>query len=119
MIPFAITEDLRNGMGLEECLIKHNTNLKTLLHREYPDSINSSSETKYIEKRGKHFHIKKKINKKTYYYGIYATLHDAQLVRDQLIRNGWEQNKVDSICKKVDVERIPSKNEHRYYEAAS
>ena len=116
MIPFGITEDLRNGMGLEECLIKHETNLKTLFDKEYPDSINSSSETKYIEKRGKHFHIKKKINKKTYYYGIYSTLKDAQLVRDQLIVTGWKQNQVANICKELNVERIPSQNEHRYYE---
>lgn len=119
MIPIEITEDLRAGMGLEECLIKHNTNLKTLLHREYPDSINSSSETKYIEKRGKHYHIKKKIKKKTYYYGIYPTLEDAQKVRDQLIRTGWKQNQVNNICEKVGVKRIPGKNEHRFCEATS
>lgn len=119
MIPFAITEDLRAGMGLEECLIKHKTNLKTLFDREYPDVIRCDPKLKYIEKRSKNFHIKKKINKKTYYYGIYATLEDAQLVRDELICTGWKQNQVNNICEKVGVKRIPGKNEHRFCEVKS
>lgn len=117
MIPIEITEDLRAGMGLEECLIKHNTNLKTLFCKEYPDIVTSSSETKYIEKRGKHYYIKKKIRKKTYFYGIYPTLEDAQKVRDQLILNDWKQNQVANICEELDVERIPGQNEGRYYES--
>lgn len=116
MIPIEITEDLRAGMGLEECLIKHNTNLKTLFFKEYPDIVTSSSETKYIEKRGKNYHIKKKIKKKTYFFGIYSTLEDAQKVRNQLIINDWKQNQVANICKELNVERIPSQNEHRYHE---
>ena len=116
MIPYAITEDLRYGMGLEECLIKHETNLKTLFDREYPDEIRCDPELKYIEKRGVNYYIKKKKHRSTYYYGIYSTLKDAQLVRDELIVTGWKQNKVDSICKKLGVNRIPGKNEHRFYE---
>lgn len=110
MIPYAITEDLRNGMGLEECLIKHETNLKTLF---------CDPELKYIEKRGVNYYIKKKKHRSTYYYGIYSTLKDAQLVRDELIMTGWKQKKVDSICKKLGVNRIPGKNEHRFCEATS
>lgn len=116
MIPIEITEDLRNGMGLEECLIKHNTNLKTLLHKEYPNMVKSANERKYIEKRGQGYHIKKKIKYKTYYFGHYASFEDAMKVRDKLICIGWEQNKVNSICEELGVKRIPSKNEHRYYE---
>ena len=116
MIPQEITEDLRNGMGLEECLIKHETNLKTLFDKEYPDEIRCDPKCKYIEKRGANYYIKKKILKSTYYYGIYSTLKDAQLVRDELIVTGWKQNKVNSICKKLGVNRIPGKNEHRFHE---
>lgn len=119
MIPQAITEDLRNGMGLEECLIKHETNLKTLFSKEYPDEIRCDPKWKYIEKRGSNYYIKKKIFKSTYYYGRYNTLEDAQLVRDELISIGWKQNKVDNICKKLGVKRIPGKNEHRFCEATS
>jgi len=119
MIPLEITEDLRNGMGLEECLIKHETNLKTLFQREYPEEIRCDPELKYLEKRGANYYIKKKRFRSTYYYGIYSTLEDAQLVRDELIRTGWKQNKVDSICKKLGVERIPGKNEHRFCEVKS
>ena len=53
-IPQAITIDLQNGMGLEECLIKHGTNLKTLFSNVssgYPKV--SNEETMYIEKINK------------------------------------------------------------------
>ena len=119
MIPLGITEDLRNGMGLEECLIKHETNLKTLFDKDYPDELKCDHKWKYIEKRGANYYIKKKRHRSTYYYGIYSTLKDAQLVRDELIRTGWKQNQVNNICEKVGVKRIPGKNEHRFCEATS
>ncbi|WP_296852621.1 hypothetical protein [uncultured Methanobrevibacter sp.] len=121
-IPRAITIDLQNGMGLEECLIKHGTNLKTLFSNVssgYPKAKVSNEETRYIEKRGRNYYIKRKIINKTYYYGIYATLEDAQLVRDQLIVTGWKQNQVNNICEKVGVKRIPGKTEERYFEVTS
>lgn len=114
MIPIEITEDLRNGMGLEECLVKHGTNLSILFKHDCPETINRNTERKHIEEKPSGFYIKKKINWTTYYYGRYATLHDAQLVRDELIRTGWKQNKVDSICKKLGIKRIPSKNDEIY-----
>ena len=114
-IPRAITLDLQNGMGLEECLIKHGTNLKTLFQSEYPKRV-FNEETMYIEKRGRNYYIKKKIINKTYYYGIYATLEDAQKVRDELIEIGWEQDQVHNICLKCGVDRIPGQNEERFYE---
>lgn len=115
-IPKAITLDLQNGMGLDECLKKHNTNLKTLLESNYPSRGVIDEETKYIEKRGLSFYIKKKIKSKTYYFGGYDCLEDAQKVRDELIFIGWKQNQVDNICKQLNVTRRPSKNEQRYYE---
>lgn len=111
----AITIDLQNGMGLEECLIKHGTNLKILFSSGYPKVFNK--ETMYIEKRGRNYYIKKKIINKTYYYGIYATLEDAQKVRDELIEIGWKQDQVHNICLKCGVDRIPGQNEERFYEA--
>ena len=119
MIPKEITEDLKKGMGLEECLIKHNTNLKTLFNREYPEEIRFDPEWRYIEKRGRGYDIKKKIFKSTCYYGKYATLEDAQRVRDKLILCDWNQRKVDNICKELGITRIPGKNEQRYYEVIS
>ena len=116
MIPKAITEDLRNGMGLEECLIKHETNLKTLFNREYYDDNRFNPENKYIEKRGIGYHVKKKIKCKTYYFGKYSSLEDARKVRDKLIINEWKQNQVDNICKELNIQRLPSRNEKRYYE---
>ncbi|WP_296882219.1 hypothetical protein [uncultured Methanobrevibacter sp.] len=119
IIPEAITIDLRNGMGLDECLKKHNTNLKTLLQSNYPSTPVKSEQRKYIEKKGDTFYIKKKFQSKTYYFGRYYSLEDAQKVRDKLIFIGWKQNQVDNICKKLGVNRIPSKNEHRYFEGSS
>ena len=116
-IPQAITIDLQNGMGLEECLIKHGTNLKTLFSSGYPKVFNEK--TMYIEKRGRNYYIKKKIINKTYYYGIYATLEDAQKVRDELIEIGWKQDQVHNICLKCGVDRIPGQYEERYFEVTS
>ena len=110
MIPEEITEDLKKGMGLDECLKKHNTNLKDLFSDEYVP-INA-----YIEKRCGKFHIKKKLRNKTYYFGKYSNLTDAQKVRNKLIEIGWKQNQVDSICKELGVKRIHGKNEERFYE---
>lgn len=119
-IPRAITIDLQNGMGLEECLIKHGTNLKTLFSNGYSGYPKvSNEETKYIEKRGRNYYIKKKIINKTYYYGIYATLEDAQKVRDELIEIGWKQEQVHNICLKCGVDRIHGQNEERYFEVTS
>lgn len=115
MIPIEITEDLRDGMGLDECLVKHGTNLQSLFKSNYPETINPDSERKYIEEKPSGFYIKKKIKWVTYYYGRYATLQDAQLVRDELIRIGWKQNKVDEICKRLGVERIPNKRNNHIY----
>lgn len=116
MIPKEITEDLRNGMGLEECLIKHNTNLKSLFESTYSLERTHVEETKYIEYKGKTFYVKRKIKSKTYYYGGYSSLKDAQKVRDKLELVGWRQDKVDAICKRLGITRVPSRNEHRYYE---
>lgn len=119
-IPRAITIDLQNGMGLEECLIKHGTNLKTLFSNGYSGYPKvSNEETRYIEKRGRNYYIKKKVINKTYYYGIYATLEDAQKVRDELIEIGWKQEQVHNICLKCGVDRIPGQNEERYFEVTS
>lgn len=111
MIPEEITRDLQNGMGLEECLIKHETNLKVLFKKK-PSPFEGMSQ--YIERRGKHYYIKKKIMNRTYYFGTYATLKDARRVRGRLILCDWKQNQVDRICRELGVERIISKNERRY-----
>lgn len=119
MIPKSITEDLRNGMGLEECLIKHETNLKTLFDKNHADGLKRDPKWKYITKRGCNYYIEKKIIYKKYYYGIYATLEDAQKVRDELIEIGWKQDQVHNICLKCGVDRIPGQNEERYFEVTS
>jgi len=117
MIPPEITRDLQNGMGLEECLIKHNTNLKTLMTNPYTFTKELNDETKYIEKSGRKWYVKRRVNGKTKYYGYYRCLEDAQRVRDRIIELDWKQSKVDSVCKELGIERIPSKNEGRYYES--
>lgn len=113
MIPSEITEDLRKGMSLEDCLIKHNTNLQILFETNL--ETHQTNSHKYIENRGKRFSIKKKINKRTCYFGSYSSLEDAQKVRDELIRTGWQQNKVNRICEYLEVKRIISKNDSRYF----
>lgn len=112
MIPLEITEDLRKGMSIEDCLIKHNTNLKILFDNESNKS--HENDMRYIEKRGKRFNIRKKIKNCTCYFGGYSSFNDAQKVREELIRIGWKQNQVDNICERIGVERLPSNNEERF-----
>ena len=114
MIPREITEDLRAGMGLEECLIKHGTNLSILFKSNYPEHISHDRDRRYIEETAGAFYIKKQKDYKVTYFGRYSSLSDAQLVRDELINTGWVQNRVDEICERVGVMRLPSKNEYQF-----
>lgn len=107
----AMREDLRNGLGLEETLIKHNTDLetffavadkKTKLHsqkngQDYPE--------KYILKRNGRFTLRKSINRRTVMFGVYDTLEEAILVREEFERIGWEQTRVDEVCNRLGVKR--------------
>lgn len=117
-------EDLKTGMSLEECLLKHNTTLKTVFNSQLPSAgrkkrkkpRKTSHADKYIQKRDGKFYVKKYINGTTKLFGTYRSLEDARLVRDYLLEHGWKQKSVDGICEKLGVERVKhQRNTVRYH----
>ena len=119
MIPEMITEDLKSGLGLEETLVKHGTNLQQLFKcnavRKQPLTKQKSSEVTYIyENNAGHFIIRKKVNKKVRIFGAYNSREDAEFIRDLLIGNGWKIRSVDRLCRENNIERIPGQKEYRY-----
>jgi len=120
MIPAEITEDLKNGMGLEECLIKHQTNLRTLFQNQYklPLTTRKGPVTYILEQDGR-FLIRKKIKRKnkrskTYVFGVYNSREDAETIRDALILNGWKQKSVNRLCIEHGIDRCIGRHEERY-----
>lgn len=112
MIPEEITQDLRLGMSLDDCLTKHNTNLRELFKQNtHPKGLIKPKKprfnpAKYVQYRDDHYYIRKWLKGKIKLFGAYGTLEDAIKVRDELIRIGWKQKSVDKICNEVGVERI-------------
>ena len=111
-------EDLRNGMGLEDALIKHNLSFREAV--EYcPKPICHKTRTKkprkkrnvyktidkYVLQRGEGYHVRKSSEGKNYWGGAYNTVEEAKLVRDFLEENGWNVVKVREACKKYGIER--------------
>ena len=110
-------QDLRDGMTLENALIKHNLTLKEAM--EFcPKPIGQ----RYIKKKKKRkqvytnvdrhisqkkdaFHVRKQKSYKTYWGGSYDSLEDAQKVRDFLEEHGWSPIKVNEACKKLGIKR--------------
>lgn len=97
MIPKQITADLRNGLSLEETLVKQR-----------------SREVTYILEANNHFTIRKNINGKTKVFGVYNSREDAEFIRDLLIENGWKIQSVERLCRENNIERIPGQKEYRY-----
>ena len=118
MIPSAITEDLKAGLSLEETLINHNTNLKTLFKdnavKKQPLTKQKSTEITYIYEANNHFMIRKKIGKKIKIFGVYNSREDAEVIRDLLMIHGWKIRSVDRLCRENGIERIPGQKEYRY-----
>lgn len=119
MIPSVITEDLKAGLSLEETLINHNTNLKTLFKnngvRKQRLTKKKSTEITYIyESAANHFIIRKKVNKKMKIFGAYKSREDAEVIRDLLMIHGWKIRSVDRLCRENGIERIPGQKEYRY-----
>ena len=106
--------DLQKGMGLEEALIKHNTNLKTvfaILHykdtnknKKRPSNCKNNGEA-YIQyqENQKSYLLRKTVNKKCTYFGRYETLEDAVLVRDYMMTHGWYKHRLKSIREELGV----------------
>ena len=123
MIPKAITRDLQLGMGLEECLIKHNTNLKELFESNPKKKIIKKNKvvkskkqniqrtvSKGIQERNGKFYVRKYIDGGTKLFGVYKTHEDALAVREELEKQGWKRTNVDKVCKTLNIKRIVNYN---------
>ena len=107
MIPKAITTDLRNGMGLEDTLIKHGTNLQELFQS---NSNKSNSKYKVFDEWSQiqptkygTFRVYKYIFGHRIEFGTYRTHEDAIIVRDELIKCGWNKNKLPMIISEFGI----------------
>lgn len=112
MIPAEITNDLRNGMKLDDCLIKHHTNLNELFSdgvkvvSRAPKECVKTNRERYIQYRNGAYILKKYIKGEgSVVFGYYNSIEDAVKVREVMERIGWKRNKVDEICEELGVER--------------
>ena len=110
MIPPVITNDLRNGLSLEETLIKHNTNLKELFKNfaPYPKRTKQckpySHEWLYIQlTKYNSFRVYKTQNRNN--AGCYSSFEDARIVRDEMVKCDWDLSKLPGILKKHNIQR--------------
>lgn len=97
-------------MTLEQALIKHNTNLKTVFHiLHYKDTAQGkkggNTGEMYIryDEKSKSYMLRKNVNGKYTYFGRYKTLEDAVRVRDYMMTHGWYRHRLKSIRKKLNV----------------
>lgn len=109
-----ITADLRDGMSLEDCLIKHGTNLQELFCSKPGFKVGVVTESTWIVKTGYgKYRIQKQMNKKRYSFGTYRSHEDALLVRDELIKCGWDKRKLPEILEHTGVVRETVGGYHR------
>ena len=110
----ALMKDLRNGMGLEEALIKHKTNLKEVMgvtptQKRLPE--------KYIYRVKGVYVISKQVNGKLTHFGTYDFLSEAKTVRRELIKHNWNKLKLGKILNDNNISfSIPTKspNKNKY-----
>jgi hypothetical protein len=108
-----IQEKLRNGTSIQEVCRQHHITFKKLCDtlKSYERTM-TARETRtqhtpvqYILERDNIYSVRKTVKGKTRIFGTYHTLEDAIQVRDALILDGWHQTHVDSICKRLGVNR--------------
>lgn len=108
MVSAELTEDLRDGLTLEEALIKHNTSLREIFKavNNYPvkreQRTPRTSEWKYIQYTKSHTY---RIIKGTprISYGTYKTFEDAKKVREELIECNWDRNQLPKILTRNNI----------------
>lgn len=107
--------DLRNGMGLDEALCKHNLSLKEAFDRMLNDVAYSKAHhfnPSYIERQGGRFYLSKTVNGIQTMFGVYSHHRDAVKVREMCKRYGWIQGNVNRYCRECGVERVKTKSRY-------
>jgi len=108
MVSAELTNDLKNGLSLEEALVKHNTSLKEIFKdvNNYPikreERTPRTEEWKYIQYTRNHtYRIIK--GKHRLSYGTYKTFEDAKKVREELIKCNWDKKQLDNILSRNNI----------------
>lgn len=94
--------------SIENTCRTHNLTFKELFElskKVYPRSKRDKRQTRYITKAGQKYAIKKTINCKSEYFGIYSNIEETRKVRDMLEKCNWDKNCLDAICKELGVEK--------------
>ena len=93
--------DLKNGMSIDDALIKHGLNFLDVWHRLHykpradkkTRPVHSTGE-KYITRQDERkYVIRKQIGNKYIYFGGYETLEDAITMRNWLLENQWDKTR--------------------------
>lgn len=104
-------QDLREGMTINDALIKHELTFKQAcdtLHgyrirrKKQPNNhCDSFTKEKYITYNRKKYLVRKNTNGKERYYGRYTTLEEAVIVRDYLEEHGWTKHNLKVIKERL------------------
>ena len=101
---------------LNKILEKHQTNLKKVIktknkkvHEEKSKKKTKTNIVNITYERG-FYAIRKYINSRSVYYGVYDTLEDANRVKQGLIKHNWDKKRLDKICKELGVRRRSREN---------
>lgn len=110
MVSAELTNDLRNGLSLEETLKKHNTSLREIFKdiNNYPVKTEQrtpkTEEWKYIQLTRNHtYRIIKGVNRHRVSFGTYKSFEDARKVREELIECGWDKTELDKILLRNNI----------------
>ncbi len=108
-----VRNELRNGESIDETLRKHNLTLKDAVRnmeksntkpmQKVPLSVNIDS--KHIYKVGNYYVVQKSVRGRSYNFGTYNCLADAERVRDYFVEHGWRKSDLNKACRVVGVER--------------
>ena len=87
--------DLRNGMTLENALLKYGLSLQEAV--QYGHRTDLDNKYRYIHLVHNSFHIRRTIDGRYEYYYSCKELDDAVQVRDKLIEYDWDKSKIPEI----------------------
>lgn len=112
LLAMEIKDKLKDGKSIDEICSEYNLSFKEVLDivkkNKWGNVPNKTTTLLYISKsRGKY-----KLRKCNKNYGSYNSLEDAKKVRDYFMINGWDSEKLDDICDKLNVNRCVKGNKY-------
>ena len=93
--------DLRNGMTLENALMKYGWSLREVF--QYCHRKNVDNQYRFICLCNGYFNIRKYVNGEQIYYGYFKELDDAVKVRDKLMECDWDKSQLPRIMEELGL----------------